>query len=229
MNAQDKYDRAEILVRDASAFTLLMFGAKALARVFSDAFAKLSGLALNVKPDDHAKSAFTKFRDYFSLGKGVKVLDNSEITSRYSDVGKYKDKLGGLKEFINKNGGDWDKVIKKNFKGMAEKLKSPNETLVKEAEDVIVKALEDPNNILVRKAKNLNSVFGALSTLILVPGFIIFLCRACENMTKKRLAREGVSETGQPKVATTEAPEPKKDIPPEIVFNHGKNLEQFLN
>lgn len=48
-NAQDKYDYGEILVRDMTAFTALLFGAKALARIFSDGFTKLTGLALNNK------------------------------------------------------------------------------------------------------------------------------------------------------------------------------------
>ena len=57
-NAKSDKERKEILVRDSASFTVIWFGAKALSRGFSDAFAKMSGLTLNVKPEDHNKSFF---------------------------------------------------------------------------------------------------------------------------------------------------------------------------
>lgn len=46
-NANDKYEYGEVVVRDMTAFTALLFGAKALARLCSDGFTKITGLALN--------------------------------------------------------------------------------------------------------------------------------------------------------------------------------------
>ena len=41
-HASDKYEYGEVIVRDFTAFTALLFGAKAIARLFSDGFTKLT-------------------------------------------------------------------------------------------------------------------------------------------------------------------------------------------
>ena len=46
------------------------------------------------------------------------------------------------------------------------------------------------DNCLLRAAKTCNSTFGFLSTLVLVPGLIIWLTDVCQRMTEKRLAEE---------------------------------------
>lgn len=45
-------------------------------------------------------------------------------------------------------------------------------------------------NKLLNRAKTCNSFFGALSTLVLVPGLIIALTDICKAMTDKRKAEE---------------------------------------
>lgn len=106
VNAKSDKERKEILVRDISSFTAILFGAKALSRGFSDAFAKASGLALNVKPEDHNKNFFNKFKNYFTAGSGVDVLTSEQIVSKYSNIHEYKDGINGFFDFIQENGGD---------------------------------------------------------------------------------------------------------------------------
>ena len=50
------------------------------------------------------------------------------------------------------------------------------------------------DNGLLRAAKTCNSTFGFLSTLILVPGLIIWLTDVCQKMTEKRLAEESAAK-----------------------------------
>ena len=45
-------------------------------------------------------------------------------------------------------------------------------------------------NKFINRAKTFNSAFGFASTLILVPAFMMWLARYCENMTKKAVERE---------------------------------------
>ena len=53
----------------------------------------------------------------------------------------------------------------------------------------VYKLFREPNKLLNR-AKTCNSFFGALSTLVLVPGLIIALTDICKAMTDKRKAEE---------------------------------------
>ena len=46
------------------------------------------------------------------------------------------------------------------------------------------------DNGLLRKAKTCNSAFGFLSTLVLVPGLIIWLTDFCEKMTERNRAED---------------------------------------
>ena len=58
--------------------------------------------------------------------------------------------------------------------------------------DMITKfyKLFDANNGLLKHAKTYNSTFGFISTLLLVPGLIIWLTNVCERMTKRRTDKD---------------------------------------
>ena len=77
LNTKSDKERKEILVRDITSFTAILFFAKALSRGFSNAFSKISGLALNIKPQDHSKGFISKFKNYFTAGDGINVLRNA--------------------------------------------------------------------------------------------------------------------------------------------------------
>ena len=212
VNAKSDKERKEILVRDISSFTAILFGAEALSRGFSDIFAKVSGLALNTKPENHNKNIWNKLKNYFSPGNGVNVLSSRQIVSKYSNIDGYKDGINGFFKFLEQNGGDVKKVL-----NIDETVKQHSEQILKEfankslknatLEDIhnafrqarikksdalekIYSVFSNTDNKFINRAKTLNSAFGFLSTIVLVPTFMMWIARYCENMTKKAIARE---------------------------------------
>lgn len=210
-NASDKYDYGEIVVRDMTAFTALLFGAKALARLFSDGFTKVTGLALNSKTEN-GRNAFQRTFDYLNPNDTHhSVLSSKQLMSKYTNIEDYKGGINGFMDFIEKSGGDVKKAFKmdknihstvgeivQNIKGKSyaeatsaeirEALKIANEN-----KDELIKKLYksfDGNNGLLKRAKTCNSTFGFLSTLVFVPGLIMWLTDFCEKMTEKRKAKE---------------------------------------
>lgn len=211
INAKSDKERKEILVRDISSFTAILFGAKALSRGFSDVFANASGFALNIKPENHNKNFFNKLKNYFTAGSGVNVLNSEQIVSKYSNVQEYQNGINGFFNFLEENGGNVKKVllnVDKTVKENAEEImKNFNGKSIKEAtiEDIhkafekakgsdalekIYTVFSAKDNKFVNRAKTMNSAFGFASTLILVPAFMMWLARYCENMTKKAIAKE---------------------------------------
>lgn len=226
IQAQDKYDKAEIAVRDISSFAAILFAAKAMARGFSDGFAKLSGLALNTKPEDHDKSFWHKLKNYFTPASGVNVLSSEEIISKYTNIDKYPGGINGFFEFLEKNGGNIKKtlMLDKEVKANAEKILGKNLkdatideikaafSTVKDGDALenIYKVFRNKGNKFISYAKTMNSSFGFLSTLVLVPAFMIWLARTCERMTKNKIEKEKAlhpqtTETGvQPAAAQSQ-------------------------
>ncbi len=209
VNAKSDKERKEILVRDITSFVAILFGAKALSRGFSNMFSKFSGLALNTKPVDH-QGVLRKIKNYFTAGNGINVLNSEQIVSKYSQIDKYKDGINGFFKFIQENGGNVKKVLKldKTVKTNSEKImkefggKTFAEASVEDIEKAFRKAknsdylneiyevFRENDNKFVTKAKTYNSAFGFMSTIVLVPTFMMWLARYCERMTKKAIARE---------------------------------------
>ena len=111
LNAPDKYDRNETLARDIPSFISILFVAQGISRGFSKLFSKISGLALNITPEDHNKNLWTRFRDYFSPASGINVLDNNQLNSKYTNIHEYKDGINGFFDFISENGGNVKKLL----------------------------------------------------------------------------------------------------------------------
>lgn len=216
INAKSDKERKEILVRDISSFTAILFGAKALSRGFSDVFANASGFALNIKPENHNKNFFNKLKNYFTAGSGVNVLNSEQIVSKYSNVQEYQNGINGFFNFLEENGGNVKKVllnvdktvkenaeeIMKNFNGQSIKdatiediHKAFEKAKGSEALEKIYTVFSTKDNKFVNRAKTMNSAFGFASTLILVPAFMMWLARYCENMTKKAIAKEKEEKT----------------------------------
>ena len=210
INAKSDKERKEITVRDISSFTAILFGAKALSRAFSTGFAKLSGLALNIKPQDHSKGFLHKFKNYFTAGNGIEVLSSDQIVTKYSDIAGYKDGINGFFDFLTNNGGDVKKVLRldKEVNGLSESImkdfggKSLKDATLGEIKSAFDKAkgsealekiytiFQAKDNRFINRAKTLNSAFGFASTLVLVPAFMMWLARYCERMTKKAVEKE---------------------------------------
>ncbi len=251
INAKSDKEKKEIVVRDVSSFTAILFAAKAMARGFSDAFAKISGLALNVKPEDHNKSILHKVKNYFTAGAGIDVLTSEQITSKYSNIEDYKEGINGFFNFLEENGGDVKKVlnIDKNVKTQAEKImtdfgggKSLKDATLEEIHTAFKKAkgsdaleniytvFKSKDNRFINRAKTFNSAFGFASTLVLVPMFMMWLARYCESMTKKAIAKE--KEQKAVATATTEpAPAQQNSKPVATTVTSAKQptMAGFLN
>ena len=207
VNAQSNTDRKEIMFRDVTSFGAILFGAKALTRVFSDAFAKKSGLALNIKPENHNDSLGKKIWHYVYPSGGVEVLDNDRIIANYSDVASSKNGINDMFKFVDKNGGNVGKMltIDKDIEAAATEIlgKKPDKSMKyadiakafdqkkgSKAYKKIVEILSKPDNTLVKRAKTYNSAFGFASTILLVPALMIWISKHCEKMTKQRIAEE---------------------------------------
>lgn len=209
INATDKHDRREILTRDVTSITAILFFSNALSRVFSKAFAKGSGFVLNNTPLNHKKSnVFQKAWNYLTpfAGEGIDVLNSQELISKYSNLKGYKNSIQDFFHFIHNQGGDVSKVLSydKTVKENADKIlgKDVKKASFKEITGAFekakgTKALENIYNIFekadnkyVRKAKTMNSLFSFLSIVLLVPGFMIWLEKFNEKMTKKLVAKE---------------------------------------
>lgn len=223
-HAQDKYDYGEIVVRDMTAFTALLFGAKALARLFSDGFTKITGLALN-KKDLSGRNVFQKIIDYLNPhDKRHSVLSSKQLNSKYTNLEDYKGRVKGFMEFIENSGGNIKKAFAqdKNVKETVEAIlkdfngKSFKDATVKDIKDALSLADKNKNKLidefyklfkgdngLLRKAKTCNSAFGFLSTLVLVPGLIVWLTDVCAKMTERRTKEDMAAQNhSQNKLAT---------------------------
>lgn len=245
INAKSDEERKEIGVRDLTSFTAILFGAKALSRGFSDAFAKMSGLALNIKPEDHNKGFLHKIKNYVTAGAGIDVLSSEQIVSKYSNIQDYKGGINGFFTFLEENGGDPKKVLNmdKDVKAQAEEImkkfsdKSLKDATLdelhaafkkakgSEALEKIYTAFATKDNKFINRAKTLNSAFGFASTLVLVPAFMMWLARYCENMTKKAIAQK--KNATQPKVEVAQNDKTEQAKP--IIASNTPTMAGFLN
>lgn len=214
-NSSDEHDRKEIMTRDLWSFTAILFGANGLSRVFSKLFAGISGLALNKTPDDHEKSFLHKLKNYFTPNGGIGVFKSNEIVAKYSNVHEYKDGINGFFDFVQENGGNLKRMlaIDPDIKKHSEKILDKKLEHAKNSEieaafktartngskdlDAIYEILKHPDNKLVKRAKTLNSTFGAASIVVLVPAFMIWLAKHCEKMTKADVNKEKFQETAK--------------------------------
>lgn len=204
----DKYDVKETCMRDLTSFGTILFAANAVARGFSVVFSKLSGLALNIKPDNHT-NFFNKFKNYFSPLGGVNVMNNTQLESKYTNIHQYAEGINGFFDFITSNGGNLkkmlqlDKTVAENVKTVIGKdLKDATDDEIKaafknittdeakKAKETIENVFKNKKNIYVRRSKLYNSLFTALSTIALVPAFMIWLARKCDKMTRNARAKD---------------------------------------
>lgn len=212
--ADDKYDYGEIVFRDMTSFTALLFGAKALARLFSDGITKMTGLALN-KKDMENRNILQKVIDYLNpLDSHHSVLSSQQLTSKYTNIQDYKGGVNGFVQFIQNSGGNIKKVFAqdKKLKGIVNEIlqtfNKDGKTYDKAGITEIADALKAANsakdqtlinkfydyfkgdNAILRKAKTWNSTFGFVSTIILIPSLIIWIANKCEKMTAQRAKQD---------------------------------------
>lgn len=251
-NAPDKYDVKETLTRDITSFGAILFAAKAIERGFSDIFAKITGLALNTKTPDQTKNLWNRIKSYFSPFNGVNVLTNTQLASKYTNLQDYKDGISGFFDFLTNNGGNIKKVLLRNKEvadnakiivgediknASLEKITNAFKNITtddaKQAEQNIINIFKDKNNPFVKAAKTRNSLFTFLSTIVLVPSFMIWLARKCDKMTRdaraKDLAEQKEAEAAQ-KTAQTKNTEQISQVQNTVKVATAKpTMEGFLN
>lgn len=210
--SRDNVEKREILVRDLSTITAIIFARRAVQNVVSRICTKKTGLALHTKPSKH-DTALQKVFNYLRPDNGIRVLSSAQIIEKYSNVHQYKNGIVDFANFISKQGGDVKKVLttdkklgeslqaahaswsgarktsldKADSKEIIEMLSDLNK---KEQKDPNIKKMEeffkDKNNSLIKKAKSINSTFDFLTTFGFIPvvlGFILPYFN--EQVTKK--------------------------------------------
>lgn len=206
IQAYDKHDRREILLRDTLSITALLYFAESLKRGFSRACEKTSGFVLNLKPADKYSNPLSKAWGYLNPLKGLNVMNTEQLQSKYSNIEGYKGGFEGFAEFIKAQGGKLNEVLHfdEKIRGLSKDIigtdviKSSHEEIVNgfkapkntKALADFFEALRKNDNVLVTKARKMNSYFGFASTFILVPAFMVWIQHFNEKLTKKIVAKD---------------------------------------
>ncbi len=102
----------EILLRDLTSSLAVVFAVPMLTRACVTSYEKQSGFVLMHK-DRNGKSKLATSLDLLNPYSKAHVLTNSEINSLYNKIDS-KDKMLNFCKYIDKNGGDLQKIISKS-------------------------------------------------------------------------------------------------------------------
>ncbi len=253
IDAKSNFERGEILFRDITSFLAILFGAKALSRVFSQAFTKMSGIALQVRDEGYEKRSMPgKIWQYFSANSDISNLTSRQLEAKYSNPSASKEGILGMIDYIQNNKGDVRKAfsIDKNLKQHFENLlggKSLKQATVDEIKTAVKNGAESTDlkeiykildnvkgNKLLGRAKLLNSVFDALSTFALVPLFMMWISHQCTKMTKERserLAKEAAAaaEANKPQPPINPSAAQVQTVTAAADVNKQPSMQGFLN
>lgn len=108
---KDLTELYEILLRDVTSSLAVVFAVPMLTRAFVTTYEKHLGFVLMHKNRD--KNGLKTFLDLFNPYTKAHVLTNKEINALYSNVDS-KAKMLNFCDFINKNGGDLQKILSKS-------------------------------------------------------------------------------------------------------------------
>lgn len=178
----------EIILRDLTSSLSVVFAVPMLTRACVTSYEKKSGFVLMQK-DRSNKSKLAASLDLLNPYSKAHVLTNSEIKSLYNNIDT-KDKMLNFCKYIDRNGGDLQKIVSKSneaeeiFKlssmnglkkeeknkkiiSLVEKFdKSNADNIVKK----LMKAVDNANsNRITTFARGLNSVPGLLTTICISP------------------------------------------------------------
>lgn len=112
IQAQDSYDKGEIIRRDAITIATLIMGAPALSKLFSKMNENKSGFVLADKSAEQGETnIFKKLKHYFIPSEGRQVYKSHEIVSKYSDLKQYNQGILGFCDFIENGKGNLAKIF----------------------------------------------------------------------------------------------------------------------
>ena len=203
----------EIFIRDLTSSLAVVFAVPMGTRAFVTAYEKGTGFVLMNK--DRNRSKLKTFIDLFNPYSKAHVLTNAEITALYDKVNT-KDKMINFCKYIDKNGGDLQKILSKSDKSKyifnsatfnLESLKSmkkidKNKKIISFFEkfnnsnanqlisDMMISAGKNKSKI-TSFARGLNSIPGLLTTFFISP-YILgwFIPRLTYKNTRRIHAKE---------------------------------------
>lgn len=108
---KDLTELYEIILRDVTSSLAVVFAVPMLTRAAVTSYEKNSGFVLMHK--DRTMSKGKTILDLFNPYSKAHVLSNAEITSLYNNIDS-KEKMVNFCKFIEKNGGDLEKVLSKS-------------------------------------------------------------------------------------------------------------------
>jgi len=193
---KDMTELNEILLRDTVSSLSVVFAVPILTKVFVNAYENKLGFVLTNKASE-GKSAFKKFLDVINPYSELEVLSIAELDSIYGNIDS-KAKLMNFVKFIDKKGGDLEKILSKS-ENVAEMFNEKTFTLdsikdlskqeknkkiielfekfevsdKKAKNEVITKLMKGSgkikNNKIAQAARGLYSLPGMISTFVISP------------------------------------------------------------
>ena len=101
----------EILIRDLTSSLAVVFAVPMLTRAFVTSYEKNTGFVLMQK--DRTKTGWKTAIDLINPYSKTHVLSNAEITALYDNINT-KEKMVNFCKYIDKNGGDLQKILSKS-------------------------------------------------------------------------------------------------------------------
>ena len=108
---KDMTELWEIIIRDITSSLAVVFAVPMMTRALVTSYEKNSGFVLMQK--DRTKNGFKTTIDLFNPYSKAHVLSNSEITALYDTINS-KEKMVNFCKYIDKNGGDLQKILSKS-------------------------------------------------------------------------------------------------------------------
>ena len=187
---RDMTEINEILLRDTVSSLSVVFAVPMLTKMIVRSYEDKLGFVLTNKASE-GKNGFNKLMDLLNPYSDLEVLSVADLDSIYGNIDSKK-KFSNFADFIDKKGGDLEKIISKsdnaslafnenNFtlesiknlsrKEKNEKIKNLFENKI--SDDIIAKVMkgtgEIKHNKIAKMARGLNSLPGFISTVIISP------------------------------------------------------------
>ena len=186
---RDMTEINEILLRDTVSSLSVVFAVPMLTKMIVKSYEDKLGFVLTNRASD-GKSGFKKFLDIINPYSDLEVLSVADLDSIYGNIDSKK-KFKIFAEFVDKKGGDLEKIIsksdnanlafnEKNFSLDSIKNLSRNEknkkitelfdSLSNETIKKIMKGSDEiKHNKIAKMARGLNSLPGFISTVVISP------------------------------------------------------------
>lgn len=213
---RDMTEIHEILLRDTVSSLSVVFAVPLLTKAIVGSYEKKSGFVLTNNASE-GKSKFKKFLDVINPYSKLDVLSIAQLDSMYGNIDN-KTKLLNFSQFIDKNGGDLEKILSKSeqknvmFNDKTFTLESIKNESRKDKNAKIISLFEKikddrlsnegisklmngtagaRNNKITKFARGLNSVPGFISTWIISPLILGFMLpKLTYILTKRAHARQ---------------------------------------